>query len=64
VRPRSSKVNGWSKSRRVGRADLLLFGPRARRLCSRLSGHDLEAVFVKHEEQMRQKAGEECVTSG
>jgi hypothetical protein len=62
VRPRSSKVNGWSKSRRFGRAELLLFGPRARRLCHRQSGYDSDAVFVKHEKQMRQEAGERCVT--
>jgi hypothetical protein len=32
VRPRNSKVNGWSRSRNAGRAEVVLFGPRARRL--------------------------------
>jgi hypothetical protein len=32
VRPRSSNVNGWSRSRNAGRAEVVLFGPRARRL--------------------------------
>ena len=55
MRPRSSNVNGWSRSRKAGRADLVLFGPRARRLYKRLSGHDLDAVFVQHEKQRKLK---------
>ena len=32
VRLRRSKVKGWSRSRNIGREEVVLFGPRARRL--------------------------------